>query len=66
MRERFNVLKSAYEARLRGVVGQLKETLWRVQGDAAVTALSADATTADFVPVSSPQLHAWGLGEGAR
>lgn len=50
-RERYALLKATYESRLRGLVGQLKETLLRVQGDAAVTALAADATTAEFVPV---------------
>ena len=51
LRERFNILKSTYESRLRGLVTQLKDTLLRVQNDAGVQALAGDTTTASFVPV---------------
>lgn len=50
-RERYNSLRSSYEQRLRGLVGQLKETLLRVQGDPTLRALSSDATTAEFAAV---------------
>lgn len=53
LRERFNILKSTYEGRLRGLVTQLKDTLLRVQSDAGVQALAGDTTTASFVPVRS-------------
>jgi hypothetical protein len=50
-RDRYNFLKSSYENRLKSLVGQLKDTLLRVQGDAAVHTLAADVSTADFVSV---------------
>lgn len=49
-RDRYNTLKNVYEARLRAIVGQLKETMVRVQADPAVHALSADASTSVYVP----------------
>lgn len=50
--ERANLLRSLYEQRLRNVVGQLKDTMAHMRGDAATQALLADSSTSEFAAVS--------------
>lgn len=49
--ERANLLRSLYEQRLRNVVGQLKDTMAHMRGDAATQALLADSSTSEFAAV---------------
>jgi hypothetical protein len=60
-RERYAVLRSVYESRLRAAVAGVLATAQGAAADASVTTLAADAASAPFVPVRALALPSWAV-----
>jgi len=61
--EKLSLLRSLYEQRLRNVVGQLRDTMHRVRGDATVQTMLGDASSAEFATVRR-DLRVWAGANG--